>query len=309
MQSKVIFLMGPTAAGKTDLAIQLAPNFPIDIISVDSAMIYRGMEIGTGKPSKDILQNVPHKLIDICDPTESYSAAQFRQDALTAIKNSLLHQRIPLLVGGSMLYFNALSKGLANLPEADEEIRNRLQTQLAEKGLHEMHQRLQKIDSNAALRIHPNDPQRIIRALEVYEITGKSLTAHFNQQAKETFPYSVLQIAIAPTQREQLHERIALRFQAMLNQGLVEEVKLLREKFTLTANFPSMRTVGYRQVCQYLENQLSYTEMQDRGVVATRQLAKRQLTWLRHWENLCWFASDDEKLLQKVITAIYTFTS
>lgn len=296
-----IFLMGPTAAGKTDLALELARVLPCDLISVDSALIYRGMDIGTAKPERAILDAFPHALIDIRDPAESYSAAEFRADALAAMAESTARGRIPLLVGGTMLYYKALLEGLADMPSAAPAIRAELEARAAAEGWEALHRELAEVDPESAARIHPNDPQRLTRALEVYRVSGLSMTEHRLRQAAGNpdagtagagqLPYTVAQLAIAPAQRQVLHDRIAQRFRVMLEQGFVEEVEALRRRSDLHAGLPSIRAVGYRQVWEYLDGELSRDEMVERGIIATRQLAKRQFTWLRGWENLHWLDS------------------
>lgn len=296
-----IFLMGPTAAGKTDLALELARVLPCDLISVDSALVYRGMDIGTAKPERDVLDAFPHALIDIRDPAESYSAAEFRTDALAAMAESAARGRIPLLVGGTMLYYKALLEGLADMPSADPAIRAELEARAAAEGWEVLHRELAAVDPQSAARIHPNDPQRLTRALEVYRLSGMSMTEHRLRQAAGNpdmgtsgagqLPYTVVQLAIAPAQRQVLHDRIAQRFRVMLKQGFVEEVQALRRRSDLHAGLPSIRAVGYRQVWEYLDGELSRDEMIERGIIATRQLAKRQFTWLRGWENVHWLDS------------------
>ncbi|MBL0950043.1 MAG: tRNA (adenosine(37)-N6)-dimethylallyltransferase MiaA [Pseudomonas sp.] len=296
-----IFLMGPTAAGKTDLALELARVLPCDLISVDSALIYRGMDIGTAKPERAVLDEFPHALIDIRDPSESYSAAEFRADALAAMAESAARGRIPLLVGGTMLYYKALLEGLADMPSADPAIRAELEARALAEGWDVLHRELAAVDPESAARIHPNDPQRLTRALEVYRVSGLSMTGHRRRQAagnpdKGTsgggqLPYTVAQLAIAPAQRQILHDRIAQRFRAMLEQGFVEEVEALRSRSDLHAGLPSIRAVGYRQVWEYLDGELSREQMVERGLIATRQLAKRQFTWLRGWDGLHWLDS------------------
>jgi tRNA dimethylallyltransferase len=296
-----IFLMGPTAAGKTDLALELARALPCDLISVDSALIYRGMDIGTAKPERAVLDEFPHALIDIRDPAESYSAAEFRADALAAMAESTARGRIPLLVGGTMLYYKALLEGLADMPSADPAIRAELEARALAEGWEVLHRELAAVDPESAARIHPNDPQRLTRALEVYLVSGLSMTEHRRRQAAGNpdtgtsgggqLPYTVVQLAIAPAQRQILHDRIAQRFRAMLEQGFVEEVETLRSRSDLHAGLPSIRAVGYRQVWEYLDGELSRDEMVERGIIATRQLAKRQFTWLRGWDDLHWLDS------------------
>jgi tRNA dimethylallyltransferase len=289
----VVFLMGPTATGKTRLAVELVQQLPVDIISVDSAMVYRGMDIGTAKPAAEILKIAPHRLIDICDPVESYSAARFCHDAHVEIKQIHAAGRIPLLVGGTGLYFRALEKGLSELPPADTEIRQQLATEAKTAGWKTMHNRLAKIDPEAADKIHPNDPQRIQRALEVFALTGEPMSAHFGKNAPTPISCNVIKIVIGPSDRKDLHEQIRQRFLKMLDQGLVDEVRKLYARGDLNASLPAMRLVGYRQVWQYLAGQLDYKTMIDRAVVATRQLAKRQLTWFRREPGAKWFASQD----------------
>jgi len=299
-----IFLMGPTAAGKTDLAIELARVLPCELISVDSALIYRDMDIGTAKPDKATLAEFPHRLIDIRDPAESYSAAEFRADALAAMVEITARGRIPLLVGGTMLYFKALLEGLAEMPSADAALRAELEARAQAEGWEVLHAELRAVDPESAARIHPNDPQRLIRALEVYHLSGASMTVHRQRQAAENtaggasavrqFPYTVAQLAIAPAQRQLLHERIALRFRLMLEQGLVAEVERLRQRSDLHVGLPSIRAVGYRQVWDHLDGKLDAVQMQERGIIATRQLAKRQFTWLRGWQqDVHWLDSAD----------------
>ncbi|WP_321409140.1 tRNA (adenosine(37)-N6)-dimethylallyltransferase MiaA [Tolumonas auensis] len=279
--------MGPTASGKTALAIELVKRLPCDIISVDSALIYRGMDIGTAKPTAEELAQAPHRLLDIRDPFQTYSAADFRQDALREIEAIVAQGRIPLLVGGTMLYYKALLEGLSPLPAADPVIRQAIEAEASLSGWEALHAQLQSIDPVAAARIHPNDPQRLSRALEVYRISGQTLT-ELTQTKGEQLPYRTLQFAIAPTDRELLRQRIAERFHLMLSQGFEQEVRALYERGDLNADLPSIRCVGYRQMWEYLDGQISYDEMVYRGIVATCQLAKRQMTWLRSWQNVTW---------------------
>jgi tRNA dimethylallyltransferase len=273
--------MGPTASGKTELAISLVVRYPFDIVSVDSAMIYRGMDIGTAKPDARILRRAPHRLIDICDPAESYSAARFRQDALREIDAIHAAGRIPLLTGGTMLYFKALQHGLAPLPEADPGIRLQLQKRLETGGLPGLHAELQRIDPAAAHRIHANDPQRILRALEVFMAAGEPMSSIIARSEGARLPYNLLKLALLPGDRKILHDRIGRRFHGMLDAGFVNEVRSLHRRNDLNLNKSSMRTVGYRQIWRYLDGSVTYDAMIERGIVATRQLAKRQLTWLR----------------------------
>lgn len=284
MKPSAIFLMGPTASGKTDLAIQLRQQLPVEVISVDSALIYKGMDIGTAKPSKQELALAPHRLIDILDPAESYSAMNFRDDALREMSDITAQGKIPLLVGGTMLYYKALLEGLSPLPSADEAIRAEIEQKAAQQGWAVLHNELAKIDPISAQRINPNDSQRINRALEVFYITGKSLT-ELTEQKGEILPYHILQFAIAPEDRQILHHRIEQRFHKMIELGFQEEVEKLYARGDLNINLPSIRCVGYRQMWEYLQGDYDHDEMLFRGICATRQLAKRQITWLRGWKT------------------------
>lgn len=301
----VLFIMGPTASGKTDLAVELVRRFPFEIISVDSAMIYRGMDIGTAKPDSATLRLAPHRLIDILDPAEIYSAAQFRIDALREIGRIHDAGRIPLLVGGTMLYFRALQGGLSDLPSADPELRARLERECAADGLAALHARLAVVDPAAAAHIHPNDPQRIQRALEVYEITGRPMTELYARRPEETHPYRLFKLFLAPFDRGVLHRRIEQRFQRMLEQGFIAEVEQLHARGDLGLDKPSMRAVGYRQVWEYLEGLTAYEDMVQRGVVVTRQFAKRQLTWLRSETDGRWLDSLSSRLLERVMGQLH----
>ncbi len=283
--------MGPTASGKTALAIGLRQYLPVELVSVDSAMIYRGMDIGTAKPSAEELALAPHKLLDIRDPAEIYSAAEFRRDALREMAAITRTGRIPLLVGGTMLYFKALLEGLSPLPPASPDIRRQLTQLASERGWGYLHHQLCKIDSVAGERIHPNDPQRLVRALEVFFVSGKTLTA-LTKMSKDTLPYDVTQFAIMPVNRETLHRRIALRFQQMLASGFEAEVRTLFARGDLHQEMPSVRCVGYRQMWSYLKDEITYDQMVYQGICATRQLAKRQITWLRGWHDLHWLESE-----------------
>lgn len=296
-----IFVMGPTGAGKTDLAVELVRHLPCEIISVDSALVYRGMDIGTAKPGPEVLAVAPHRLIDICDPAEAYSAARFREDALREMAEITTAGRIPLLVGGTMLYFHRLQHGLSVLPSADPETRAAIEEEARRKGWGALHARLAQVDPVAAARIHPNDPQRIQRALEVYQLTGRSLTELCAESAGEPFPYRAIKVVIAPVDREELRTRIAQRFARMLERGLLDEVAALYRRGDLGLDKPSIRAVGYRQVWEYLEGRVSYEQMVQRAVIATRQLAKRQLTWLRAEENAFWFDSGDSNTAANVL--------
>ena len=300
-----IFLMGPTASGKTDLAIQLRQQLPVEVISVDSALIYRGMDIGTAKPSKAELALAPHRLIDICDPAESYSAANFRTDALREMQEISTQGKIPLLVGGTMLYYKALLEGLSPLPSADEKVRSEIEAKAALIGWSGLHQELSKIDPISAQRINPNDSQRINRALEVFYLTGKTLT-ELTAQKGEALPYDILQFAIAPEQREVLHLRIEQRFHKMIELGFQQEVEKLYRRPDLNEDLPSIRCVGYRQMWEYLRGDYDHDEMIFRGICATRQLAKRQITWLRGWTSpIQWLDSlQPAQALEKVLTSV-----
>ncbi|EKM0372770.1 tRNA (adenosine(37)-N6)-dimethylallyltransferase MiaA [Cronobacter turicensis] len=288
---KAIFLMGPTASGKTALAIRLRQTLPVELISVDSALVYKGMDIGTAKPDAHELSQAPHRLLDIIDPAQAYSAADFRRDALKEMADIVAAGRIPLLVGGTMLYFKALLEGLSPLPSADPTVRAEIERQAAEQGWDALHRKLQEIDPVAAQRIHPNDPQRLSRALEVFFISGKTLT-ELTQTSGEALPYQVHQFAIAPASRELLHQRIEQRFHQMLASGFEAEVRALFARGDLHTDMPSVRCVGYRQMWSYLAGEISYDEMVYRGICATRQLAKRQMTWLRGWEGVHWLDSE-----------------
>ena len=290
--------MGPTATGKTDLAIELCKQLPCDIISVDSALVYKGMDIGTAKPDRETLTDFPHRLIDIRDPSESYSAAEFRTDALSEMAQISTAGRIPLLVGGTMLYFKALRDGLATLPESDPTIREQISQLADNKGWDEVHRQLAQVDPVSAQRIHPNDPQRLQRALEIYRISGQTLTELQAKQVRENvLPYDLTTLAIIPNNRTTLHQRIEFRFRQMIEQGFIDEVQELFERPELNLNLPSIRAVGYRQVWQYLEGTFDHEQMIEKGIVATRQMAKRQLTWLRNnWQFERLSMEDPEKL-------------
>ncbi|GAA3719905.1 tRNA (adenosine(37)-N6)-dimethylallyltransferase MiaA [Oceanisphaera sediminis] len=295
--------MGPTASGKTSLAMELCRELPCELISVDSALVYRGMDIGTAKPTADELAVTPHRLIDLLDPKEAYSAADFRRDALAAMAEISAAGRIPLLVGGTMLYFKALLEGLSPLPGADAAVRAQIESEARQHGWSQLHEQLADIDPVAAARIHPNDPQRLSRALEVFRISGKTLT-ELTQSKGDPLPYKVLQFAIAPSERAELHRRIAERFRLMLSQGFEQEVRTLYERGDLHPDLPSIRCVGYRQMWDYLNGVVGYDEMVERGIAATRQLAKRQLTWLRGWPDLQWLGTDNKEVSRDVIAQV-----
>lgn len=322
-----IFLMGPTASGKTDLAIALCQQLPCDIISVDSALIYRGMDIGTAKPDAAELAQAPHRLIDICDPADTYSAADFRRDALREMAAITAKGRIPLLVGGTMMYFKALLHGMSNLPSADPIVRAALEQQAREQGWSALHAELARLDPQAAELIHPNNRQRLLRALEVIRLTGRPISQiwrsgqggksetgenvedypYFTQwQADEStsLPYTVIQLAIAPAERSVLHERIRLRFLKMLDQGFLDEVRALMARGDLNPDLPSMRCVGYRQAWSYLAGDYDREALVAKGVAATRQLAKRQLTWLRKWPDVSWLDSESGQNVETALKII-----
>lgn len=277
----IVLLMGPTAAGKTRLAIALAKTLQGEIISVDSALVYRGMDIGTAKPSLEERNGIPHHLIDILDPREAYSTGQFRLDAEQLIQNISQRHRLPILVGGTMLYFNGLTQGLARLPPRDPSVREAIEAQAQRQGWASVHRMLGQVDPASAARIHVNDPQRIQRALEVYRLTGRPLSQLIEAEARAPLPYRLIKIRVAPRQRTDLHEAIHQRFLNMLDQGFMDEVSALRARGDLSLQLASMRAVGYRQAWQYLDGEFDYEALIEKGVSATRQLAKRQLTWLR----------------------------
>lgn len=295
----IICLIGPTAIGKTDLALKIASMFPIDIINVDSAQIYRGMDIGTAKPSKEILNKHPHFLIDICNPEDTYSVGDFLFDASHQIKKSLNKNRIPLLVGGTMLYFHALINGIADLPKSDKKIRTGIEKEAEEIGWKKMHLKLKNIDPTAAEKINYNDKQRIQRALEVYELTGKKISElQTKKKNKREFEFQVF--VKNHITREDLYKKINQRFIKMINNGFVDEVSELMKRKKLTARHPSMRSVGYRQIWQYLDNEISLEKATDLAQIATRQLAKRQYTWLNNMENITKIDSQNNNILSQI---------
>ena len=300
----VIFLMGPTASGKSSLAVKLAGFLDGEIISVDSALVYRGMNIGTAKPSQEEREGIPHYLIDILDPSESFSTGQFRNQTLELLADITNRGKIPILVGGTMLYFNALSSGMARLPEADPSIRSRLDDELQKCGSATLHGRLEAIDPEAAKRIHPNDPQRILRALEVFEISGRPLSSYFEETPSTEIPYRLIKLIIAPEERRELHQIIAERFHRMLSDGLIEEVGVLYRRGDLHEKMPSIRAVGYRQVWSYLAGAYNYETMSERAIIATRQLAKRQFTWLRKEKDARTYVTNRADLFQAIRTDI-----
>ena len=286
MKPPAILLMGPTASGKSAVALELARHFPIEIVSVDSAQVFRGMDFGTAKPSAAERSAVPHHLIDIIEPTESYSAARFRADASRLLHEITARGRIPLLVGGTMLYFKALREGLSALPQADDAVRAAIDSEALERGWPALHAELSGVDPATAARLKPSDSQRIQRALEVHRITGRPMSALLARREAEPLPCRLVQIALLPSDRAALHRRIEARFEAMLKMGLVEELQLLQKRYALRPGLPSMRCVGYRQAWRFLEGEITEAELRDQGIYATRQLAKRQLTWLRATEGL-----------------------
>ncbi len=303
-----VLLMGPTASGKSRLAMALASRFPLEIISVDSAQIYRGMDIGTAKPDTAERAAVPHHLVDIIDPTESYSAARFREDALRLIAEIRARGRVPLLVGGTMLYFKALREGLSNLPGADAGIRAEIETEAARRGWAALHSDLEKVDPQSAARIKTGDTQRIQRALEIFRISGRSLSELIGETRDAEQPFHSLAIALMPEDRSLLHRQIAQRMETMLQAGLVEELRELQRRFNLDANLPSMRCVGYRQAWEHLEGRLAAGELLDRCIYATRQLAKRQMTWIRAMQGVNVMDCADPELMDKAVGLITTLS-
>lgn len=301
-----IAILGPTASGKSNLALSITDHFPIEIISIDSAQVYRYMDIGSAKPDPQILAKIPHHLINLIDPDQQYSAAQFRHDALLTMKEITLRGNIPLLVGGTMLYFKALREGLSDLPPADQQIRKEIEASAAEKGWSTLHHLLQSVDPMSAERIQPNDSQRIQRALEIYYLTGKPMSQQMVSSQPASIPYRLISIALLPSDRKVLHQRIQHRFETMLEMGLIEEVRSILSQFPLTLEMPSIRCVGYRQVYQYLQGQLSLMELREKGAAATRQLAKRQLTWLRSMDSLTEFDCLANDLVEQVLRYLQT---
>ena len=302
-----ICLMGPTAAGKTQFAMDLADRLSSTLINVDSAQVYRGMDIGTGKPDATTRRRYPHRLMDIRDPSEIYSASQFRADAIQEMSDALVRGKTPVLVGGTMLYFKVLRDGLAAMPNASPRVRKQIETLAAESGWDTVHAELKKVDPESAARIHANDPQRLQRALEVFLLTGKSLTAlHQENHDPAELPCRLCFVAIQPTDRAVLHNRIAERFRRMLSEGLIEEVRVLYERGDLNLSMSSMKSVGYRQVWQYLAGEFTHGEMIEKSIVATRQLAKRQLTWLRGWPALRPLGEPDKNSIDVVLKILET---
>ena len=298
--------MGPTASGKTHVAVELAQRFPVELISVDSALVYRDMNIGTAKPDAATLARAPHHLINILNPTEAYSAAAFRQDALQLMHDITQRGRIPLLVGGTMLYFRALRQGLNELPQADPAVRRELDERAAQLGWPTLHAELAVLDPTTAARLKPNDAQRIQRALEIHRLTGQTMSSLIKQPSAYTLPFHIIPIALIPSDRAQLHARIAARFSAMLELGLVEELRELQQKNTLHPNLPAMRCVGYRQAWQFLDKEINEVELLNKGIAATRQLAKRQLTWLRSMPDNIELDCLADDLVQQVFNAMHS---
>jgi tRNA dimethylallyltransferase len=306
---KAIFLMGPTAAGKTDAAILLHEKYGADIISVDSALVYKGMDIGTAKPDADTLKRAPHALVDVCETWEPYSAANFCTDAKTLMQSSVDAGRMPLLAGGTMLYYNALQHGLSKLPQADPEIRANIQSMADELGWEHVHSLLAEADPISAERIHPNDPQRINRAYEVFLLTGQTMTTWYELDQGQKLQFDTLKIIISPADRSVLHDRIAMRFKMMLEQGFLDEMQTLMDEPRNHDELPSMRSVGYRQAWEHLAGKSSKEEFIFKGIVATRQLAKRQLTWLRKEENAIWLDPMEAGYLEKLQQHVDDFLS
>ena len=303
--ARVVCLMGPTGTGKSNAALALAAGMNAEIVSVDSALVYRGLDIGTAKPGPHERRQVVHHLIDICDPAERYSAARFRDDALRVIADIHARERVALLTGGTGLYFRALESGLADLPDADEALRTQVKQDYEVEGAARLHERLAAVDPYAAARIHPNDPQRLIRALEVHVVTGRPLSALWAEQAARGPGFEALKVVIAPADRGRLHARLERRFDLMLERGFVNEVHALRARSELSLDCASMRSVGYRAVWRYLDGEYDSAEMRARGVAATRQLAKRQLTWLRREQGAAWVDSEAPDLLERLQGLIF----
>jgi tRNA dimethylallyltransferase len=301
----VFFLIGPTASGKTNLAVELVNTFPFEIISVDSAQIYQDMDIGVAKPSQDILDKAPHHLINIMKPNEAYSVAQFTQDALKLIDEILMRERIPLLVGGTMMYFNGLEKGINQMPMTDEQIRKDIEIEAHQVGWPKLYEKLKSVDKETAEKLNPNDAQRISRALEVFYSSGKPLSSYHQSKNKNVFPFSVCKLGLMPGNRKILHQRIEFRVHKMIEAGLFEEVRSLLKKYpTLQSHMPSMRSVGYRQTLEYFNDDIKEKECIDKIIFATRQLAKRQMTWMRSMENLNLFDCSNDDICKEVIAFV-----
>ena len=300
MKPNAIVITGPTACGKSDLAIEIARTYSMEIVSVDSALVYRTMDIVTAKPGAKVRQEIVHHLIDIRDPADPYSAAEFRTDAIKVIEEIHNRGKLPLLVGGTMLYLKALKDGIADLPPADAQVRTRILEQAESEGWPALHKKLQRVDPEAALRISCNDPQRLQRALEVYEITGETITALHRLQRSEC-PFHLIEVAVMPVDRKALHQRIVVRFDEMLARGFIAEVQELYERGDLNPELPSIKAVGYRQAWAYLEGRIDYETMREKAIIATRQLAKRQYTWLRRWKNLHQVDSPNQAQVLKIL--------
>lgn len=299
-----IFLMGPTASGKSELAVKLAKQIDAEIISVDSVLVYQGMDIGTAKPTMDERERIPHHLVDILDPAEAYSTGSFRKAALQLMDEITKKGKTPILVGGTMLYFNSLFNGLACLPEANEAVRKKLDEELLVLGKEVLHARLKEIDPESAIRIHQNDPQRIQRALEVYELSGKPISQFFREAEENQIPYKKIKLIVAPENRQLLHDKIAYRFKLMVKEGLIDEVNSLYQRGDLSEKLPSIRAVGYRQTWAYLQGEYDLDTLIEKGIIATRQLAKRQFTWLRREQDALQFISSDTNLADNIIGSI-----
>ncbi|CAM8369001.1 tRNA (adenosine(37)-N6)-dimethylallyltransferase MiaA [Candidatus Methylopumilus planktonicus] len=301
----VFFLIGPTASGKTNLAVELVNTFPFEIISVDSAQIYQDMDIGVAKPSQDILDKVPHHLINIMKPNEAYSVAQFTKDALKLIDEILMRGHIPLLVGGTMMYFNGLEKGINQMPMTDEQFRKDIEIEASQVGWPKLYEKLKSVDKETAEKLNPNDAQRISRALEVFYSSGKPLSSYHQSENKDVFPFSVCKLGLMPSNRKMHHQRIEFRVHEMIEAGLFEEVRSLLQKYpTLQSHMPSMRSVGYRQTLEYFNGDIEEKECIDKIIFATRQLAKRQMTWMRSMENLNLFDCSNDFISKEVITFV-----
>ena len=301
----VFFLIGPTASGKTNLAVELVNTFPFEIISVDSAQIYQDMDIGVAKPSQDVLDKAPHHLINIMKPNEAYSVAKFTQDALKLIDEILMREHIPLLVGGTMMYFNGLEKGINHMPMTDEQIRKDIEIEAHQVGWPKLYEKLKSVDKETAEKLNPNDAQRISRALEVFYSSGKPLSSYHQSKNKNVFPFSVCKLGLMPGNRKILHQRIEFRVHKMIEAGLFEEVRSLLKKYpTLQSHMPSMRSVGYRQTLEYFNDDIKEKECIDKIIFTTRQLAKRQMTWMRSMENLNLFDCSNDFISKEVITFV-----
>ncbi len=301
-----IFLMGPTASGKTGVAVELVQRMPVELISVDSALVFRDMDIGTAKPDAATLTRAPHHLIDIIDPTEAYSAAAFRKGALRLMADITARGKMPLLVGGTMLYFKALREGLSPLPQADAALREQLDAEIAQHGIEHLHAKLAQVDAETAARLHSTDTQRVQRAMEIFLVSGKPMSELIKHQEQDPLPYAITPIALIPSDRAVLHQRIAVRFEQMLKDGLVDELRGLRDKYDLHRDMTSMRCVGYRQAWEFMEGEISKAELSEKGIAATRQLAKRQLTWLRSMPDSIEFDCLSPDLAEQVARLVET---